>query len=357
MWIGTFDGLNRYDGYNFNVYRQIDNDPRSLPTNIIRSMYKDNNNNLWIGTARGLCLYDRDHDCFINFNKENGYPLEDYSIECLLKDSRGNFWIGMSTLIAWYKIHTARIRAHNRELEQRVAERTAQLEMANKELETFVYSVSHDLQTPLRAIEGYASILLEDHMYSLDEAARRACSVISNEAKHMGHLIEDFLSLSRSRYADMHISLIDMEALVHSVFDELTRTENRERIDFNVAPLPSVYGDPTLFREVWVNLICNAVKFSSKKEHAVIVVNYKQDDQKIIYSVRDNGAGFEMQYADKLFGVFQRLHSKNEFEGTGVGLAIVKRLINRHGGEVWAESQLDKGATFYFTVRTEGDIH
>lgn len=263
----------------------------------------------------------------------------------------------ISILITWYKVRTARIRAHNRRLEQRVAERTAQLEMANKELETFAYSVSHDLRTPLRAIDGYASILLEDHMRSLDEAGRRACSIISDEAKHMGQLIEDFLSLSYSSYADMHISRIDMEMLVHSVFDELMRSENHVRIEYRIASLPSAYGDPTLFRVVWVNLICNAIKFSSQKEHAVIEVDYKQDDHKIIYLVRDNGAGFDMQYADKLFGVFQRLHSKNEFEGTGVGLAIVKRLINRHGGEVWADGQLDKGATFYFTVRKGGDTH
>jgi light-regulated signal transduction histidine kinase (bacteriophytochrome) len=263
----------------------------------------------------------------------------------------------ISVFITWYKLHTARIRSHNRELEKRVAERTAQLETANKELETFAYSVSHDLRTPLRAIDGYANILLEDHTRSLNEAGRRVCAVISSEAKHMGQLIEDFLSLSHSSYADMHISLIDMEKLVHSVFDELMRNEKHERIDYRIASLPSVYGDPILFREVWINLICNAIKFSSKKEHAVIEVDYKQNDHHITYSIRDNGAGFDMQYADKLFGVFQRLHSENEFEGTGVGLAIVKRLINRHGGEVWAESQLDKGAIFYFTVRKGGDAH
>jgi light-regulated signal transduction histidine kinase (bacteriophytochrome) len=262
-----------------------------------------------------------------------------------------------SLLIFGYKKRTARILANNLELQQRVAERTTQLEAANKELEAFAYSVSHDLRAPLRAIDGFAHILIEDHIRSLDEGGRHACAVISNETKRMGLLIEDFLSLSHSSYTDMHISLINMEALAHSVYDELTRTENRDRIDFRVGSLPSAYGDAVLLREVWVNLISNAIKFSSKKERTVIEVDYRQDGQSVIYLVQDNGAGFDMKYVNKLFGVFQRLHTESEFEGTGVGLAIVKRLINRHGGEVWAESQLDNGAVFYFTVSNKGDIH
>ncbi|MGD1046663.1 MAG: two-component regulator propeller domain-containing protein [Bacteroidota bacterium] len=261
----------------------------------------------------------------------------------------------ISIVIAWYKIRTARIRAHNRELQQRVAERTAQLEAANKELEAFAYSVSHDLRAPLRAIDGFVHILIEDYMPSLNEAGRHACSVISNEAKRMDLLIEDFLSLSHSSYTDIHISLIDMESMVHSVFDELTRTGNRERIDFRVGSLQSTNGDPALIREVWINLISNAIKFSSKRERAEIEIGCQQDGHRVIYFVRDNGVGFDMKYSDKLFGVFQRLHSEKEFAGTGVGLAIVKRLINRHGGETWAESQKDEGAIFYFTVMQKGE--
>jgi signal transduction histidine kinase/ligand-binding sensor domain-containing protein len=258
-------------------------------------------------------------------------------------------------LISGYKIRTARIRTHNRELEQRVSERTAQLEVANKELEAFTYSVSHDLRAPLRAVDGYTNILAEDYEQLLDEKGKRMCAVICSETKRMGQLIDDLLSFSHISYAEMQVSSINMEALVSTVFQELTTLESRERIDFRVASLPSAIGDLTLIRQVWMNLLSNAIKFSSKRERALIEVGYQQDGQRTIYSVRDNGAGFDMQYADKLFKVFWRFHSKKEFEGTGVGLAIVQRLIHRHGGEVWAESHVDQGATFYFTIPIKGD--
>jgi light-regulated signal transduction histidine kinase (bacteriophytochrome) len=173
----------------------------------------------------------------------------------------------------------------------------------------------------------------------------------------MSQLIEDFLALSHSSYADMNISCIDMESMARSVCEELKRIYNHHPMEFHIAPLPAAYGDPSLFREVWTNLISNAIKFSSKKEQSVIDIDFRQNNHMVTYSVKDNGAGFDMQYSDKLFGVFQRLHSINEFEGTGVGLAIVKRLVNRHGGEVWAESQLGQGATFYFTVKKKGGVH
>jgi ligand-binding sensor domain-containing protein/signal transduction histidine kinase len=260
--------------------------------------------------------------------------------------------IVFSVLITGYKIRTARIRAHNRELGQRVLERTAQLEAANKELEAFVYSVSHDLRAPLRAIDGFTNILVEDNEQLLDEESKRVCAVICNETKRMGQLIDDLLSFSHISHAEMQVSSINMEAMVSTVFQELTTPESRERIDLQVASLPSAIGDLTLIRQVWMNLLSNAIKFSSKRERAVIEVGCQQDGQRFVYSVRDNGAGFDMQYADKLFTVFWRLHNDKEFEGTGVGLAIVQRLIHRHGGDVWAESQVDKGATFYFTLET-----
>ncbi|RPI03464.1 MAG: hypothetical protein EHM64_12270, partial [Ignavibacteriae bacterium] len=243
-----------------------------------------------------------------------------------------------------YKMRTARILTLNRELHRRVKERTTQLEAANKELEAFAYSVSHDLRAPLRAIYGFAHILTEDHVLSLNAASKHACEVISAETKRMGQLIEDFLSLSHSSYSNIHISTIDMQRLVHLVFHELVRGENHDRIDFHMSSLPPASGDPALIREVWVNLISNAIKFSSKRERAVIEVDYRDDGQRVIYSIQDNGVGFDMKYEHKLFGVFQRLHGEKEFDGTGVGLAIVKRLINRHGGEVWADSKLDQGA-------------
>jgi PAS domain S-box-containing protein len=269
------------------------------------------------------------------------------------------------------------IKSQATELEQRVLERTAQLESANQELEAFAYSVSHDLRSPLRAVDGFVRILLEDFGNRLDAEGKRLCAVISQSARDMGRLIDDLLAFSRIGRSVIQPSPMDMAALAQSIFYEVTTPENRERIDFLVGPLPSAVGDPTLIRLVWINLLSNAVKFCSKKERAAIEVgclsnaecgmgnadfrNETADGQGIeprppnlecVYFVRDNGAGFDMAYADKLFGVFQRLHSHKEFEGTGVGLAIVQRIIHRHGGQVWAEGKEGQGATFYFTLST-----
>ncbi|MGZ9164884.1 MAG: PAS domain S-box protein [Anaerolineales bacterium] len=242
------------------------------------------------------------------------------------------------------------IRWLNEKLEQRVIERTLQLQSANKELEAFSYSVSHDLRAPLRAIDGFTRILLEDYEPMLDEEGKRVCGVISREAKHMGELIDDLLAFSRVGRKEMHFTKIDMKATASSVFEELMTRANAGRIDFHLHRLPSTAGDPVLIRQVWVNLLSNAIKFSAKKERAVIEVGSRHNEDEYVYYVRDTGAGFEMEYADKLFGVFQRLHTENEFEGTGVGLAIVQQVIRRHGGRVWAEGEVEKGATFYFAL-------
>jgi PAS domain S-box-containing protein len=247
------------------------------------------------------------------------------------------------------------IRQLNAELEQRVVERTAQLEAANKELEAFAYSVSHDLRAPLRAIDGYTRILQEDYAPSLDAEAQRVCGVVRNQTRRMGQLIDDLLAFSRLGRAHMRAASIDMERLAVSVFDELAASEDRERLEYQVAPLPAAVGDPALIRQVWLNLLGNALKFSSKRERAVIEVGGRREAGENIYWVRDNGAGFDMRYADKLFGVFQRLHGEREFIGTGVGLAIVQRVIHRHGGRVWAQGEADQGATFYFTLPHKGD--
>ncbi len=256
----------------------------------------------------------------------------------------------LGTLAEAFKSMTVQLRELISGLEQRVRERTAELEAANKDLEAFAYSVSHDLRSPLRAIDGYTRILIEDYQASLDDNGKRVCGIVRHETQRMGELIDDLLTFSRIGRVDLKATTIDVQAMVTAVFHELTTPHDRKRIDFHVGSLPPVVGDPTLIRQVWVNLLSNAVKFSSKRDLAVIEVSSRRCDGKTIYYVRDNGAGFDMQYVQKLFGIFQRLHSEREFEGTGVGLAIVQRIIQRHGGRVWAEAEPGKGATFYFTL-------
>ena len=224
------------------------------------------------------------------------------------------------------------------------------LQAANKELEAFSYSVSHDLRAPLRAIDGYTRILVEGYESILDHEGKRICGVISREAHRMGQLIDDLLAFSRLGRKEMYSSKIQMKTLVVSVLNELTKEENQERLDIQIARVPAVRGDSSLIRQVWVNLLSNAIKFTSKKERAVIEIGSKTSGDEILYYVRDNGAGFDMEYGNKLFGVFQRLHSESEFRGTGVGLAIVQRIIRRHGGHVWAIGEVEKGATFYFAL-------
>jgi PAS domain S-box-containing protein len=274
----------------------------------------------------------------------------------VLKDENGNVTGALSSAqdITERKQAEEDIRKLNEELELRVQDRTAQLEAANKELEAFSYSVSHDLRSPLRAINGYTQMLLEDYRPRLDAEGQRICSVIAVSAKNMGILIDDLLAFSRLGRSDMHLSNVDMGTMANSIYYELTRPEERERIDFSVGPLPQAFADPSLMRQVWINLLANAIKFASHRERAIIEVKGDYNEKEIIYSVEDNGAGFDMQYVDKLFGVFQRLHSNAEFEGNGVGLAIVQRIIRRHGGRIWAIGEVDKGAVFDFTLPRKG---
>ena len=249
------------------------------------------------------------------------------------------------------------IRKLNESLEEKVAERTTQLEEANKNLEAFTYSVSHDLRAPLRAINGFSSILIEDYGTMLDDEGRRICSVISKSARTMGELIDDLLSFSHLGRASLNIGSVDMTPLARSVFAEIASPAERELIDFDVEELPAAEADPVLIKQVWANLLSNAIKFSAKKTKPEIRVRARMKNGEVVYSVRDNGAGFDMKYADKLFGVFQRLHSASDFDGTGVGLAIVKRIVSLHGGMVWAESEPERGAVFYFSLkRGNGDV-
>jgi len=220
----------------------------------------------------------------------------------------------------------------------------------NRELEAFAYSVSHDLRAPLRAINGFISILLEEYEQKLDAEGRRICAVIADSARNMGTLIDDLLAFSRSGRVEINSTQIDMEKLARSVFDELTDPRQRQHIQLHVGALPPAVADRTLIHQVWVNLISNAIKFSAGRETPVISIDGESLNGENIYRVQDNGVGFDMKYADSLFGVFQRLHSSTQFEGNGVGLAIVKRVVNRHGGRVWAEGMVDRGAVFYFTL-------
>ena len=243
------------------------------------------------------------------------------------------------------------VRGHAQELEQRVKERTAQLERANQELQAFSYSVSHDLRAPLRAVDGYARMLEEDHGAKLDDEGRRLLGVVRESANRMGQLIDDLLKFSQVGRKALALAPLDMRAAASEVAGELGAAYPKVRIQLDA--LPQAQGDRALIRQVWSNLIGNGLKYSSKRDRAVVHIGGKNDGTEAVYWVRDNGAGFDMRYADKLYGVFQRLHSQEEFSGTGVGLAIVQRVVLRHGGRVWAEGKPGEGACFYFSLPYE----
>lgn len=294
--------------------------------------------------------------------KEKGF-IKNYEARFYRKD-RSIFWVKYSAKIysdkGWIegvaeditesKLVEEELQRYKQQLERLVEERTAQLKAANKELEAFTYSVSHDLRAPLRAIDGFTEILQKEYSQKLDEEGKRICKIITNNVKKMGQLIDELLALSRIGRVEMHFTPIDIKHMVDEVYKELTTQEMRQKIEFRVRDLRNAYGDATLIKQVWMNLIGNAIKFTSYRERPVIEVICKEEDGRLVYSVQDNGAGFNMSYVDKLFKVFQRLHNEKEFSGTGVGLAIVHRIIQRHEGEVWAEGEVDKGATFYFSL-------
>jgi light-regulated signal transduction histidine kinase (bacteriophytochrome) len=254
------------------------------------------------------------------------------------------------------KLAEEAITSLNTQLEKRVIERTAQLEAANKELEAFSYSVSHDLRAPLRSVNSFTNILLEEYQNQLDDEGKRICGIISGSAAQMGELIDDLLSFSRIGRSSVSPSGINMRKMAIDVFTETTTEAEREKTDFRIGELPEAIADPALIKLVWTNLISNAIKYSSTRKRSKILIESFSMDSHLVYSVRDNGVGFDMNYVDKLFGVFQRLHSSREFEGNGVGLAIVKRIVTRHNGRVWAEGEKDKGAVFYFSLPENPDV-
>ncbi|KUJ63961.1 hypothetical protein AR687_01700 [Flavobacteriaceae bacterium CRH] len=225
-----------------------------------------------------------------------------------------------------------------------------ELKKAQEELESFSYSVSHDLRAPIRAINGYTQILVEDHTDLIDEDGKKVLQSIINNSKKMGILIDDLLSFSKLGRKEVSSTNINMTALLNGVISEITIEKGENTPIFEIDELDHANGDPSLIKQVWVNLISNAIKYSKYKPETRIKITSTSKKDQIIYSIKDWGAGFDMAYYDKLFGVFQRLHSQDEFIGTGIGLAIVQKIVNRHYGTVWAESKLDAGANFYFSL-------
>ena len=238
----------------------------------------------------------------------------------------------------------------NAELEQRVLDRTAELDGANRELEAFAYSVSHDLRAPLRHVSGFSTLLAERSAGDLDEKGRHYVEVISTSVLQMGVLIDDLLQFSRTGRAELHIESVDMDATLAEALEPLKREIDGRDVEWTIRPLPQVVADRALLRQVWANLVGNAVKYTRGRVPARIEIGAAGVNGESVFFVRDNGVGFDMQYAHKLFGVFQRLHSDAEFEGTGIGLANVKRIVTRLGGAVWAEGEPDQGAAFYFSL-------
>ncbi|MGA2246938.1 MAG: PAS domain S-box protein [Verrucomicrobiota bacterium] len=269
-----------------------------------------------------------------------------------MKDFGGRIvhWFGTNTDVDELKQAEEKTRVLNTELERRVTARTAQLEAANKELEAFSYSVSHDLRAPLRAVNGFAGILLADFSSQMPEACKSYLERIQKGGQRMGVLIDDLLAFSRLSRQSVNLQGVDVTTLVHVVLEESKPLREGREIEILVGNLPACHGDSALLKQVWTNLLSNAIKYTQGRQPAIIEIGCTQEKGENVYVVRDNGAGFDMQYANKLFGVFQRLHRADEFEGTGVGLAIVQRIIHRHGGRIWAQAELQRGATFYFTI-------
>lgn len=255
----------------------------------------------------------------------------------------------IAIIIAFLGERIEKVRILN-EMNENLKRESEKLEDANKELEAFAYSVSHDLRVPLRAIDGFSRIVVEDYEDKLDDEGKRLLNIIRENTKKMSQLIDDILLLSRAGRHEMRISSIDMESLVMNIFEELKPSIEDRDVQLEIKSLPPAYGDRTLINQVLTNLISNSIKFTRIREKGIIEVGSKEEKNENVYYVKDNGAGFDMKYVNKLFGLFQRLHGADEFEGTGVGLSIVQRIIRRHGGRVWGEGKVNEGATIYFTL-------
>jgi signal transduction histidine kinase len=281
---------------------------------------------------------------------------KDYSVRAAdaSGDEIGVLVTAFNEMIEEIQLQEAELRTAHDRLEQRVAERTAQLETSNRELEAFSYSVSHDLRAPLRSIEGFSRALMEDCADRLDEAGKDSLNRVIASTVRMGQLIDGLLNLSRVTRAEIRGRRVDLSGLAREIVDELRQGEGGRRVQCDVAGGAVVEGDPALLRAVLQNLIGNAWKFTRKRDEARIEFGVAKESGETAFFVRDNGAGFDMIYSDKLFGAFQRLHGQNEFPGIGIGLATVQRIVNRHGGRAWATGAPDQGATIYFTLGKGG---
>lgn len=293
------------------------------------------------------CMHDRHASVM-----ENEFYFPDGSLGCFQLSiqpvNEGLFILSID--ISERKKAENELKKLTEELEHKVKERTAQLTMVNDELESFSYSVSHDLRAPLRAISGYSSILEEDYAAKFDEEGKRVLQVIQDNVKRMGDLINDLLAFSRMGKHDLNKTELDMNKLADAVVNEQLQNYKGTKPSITIKPLSPAFADESMIRQVFSNLVSNAIKYSSKKAKPEIEIGSYPENDEVVFYVKDNGEGFSMDYYDRLFGVFQRLHEQKDFEGTGVGLALVKRIISRHLGRIWAEAKVREGATFYFSL-------
>ena len=307
--------------------------------------------NLLIGQ---FFLEEPNKEYFVDQAKEFGFDQEKYLEaldECHVYDretinSYLDFLSGLTEIIGESALQKNKLEALLKELIQL----KNHLEATNRELEAFSYSVSHDLKAPLRHVTGYLSLFADDYLADIPEEGQRYLTNATTAAKDMGTLIDGLLGFTRSGKVDMACQMLDMNDIINALIKPIQDKDIEKKITFHVPPLPKAYGDLEMFKSVWGNLLDNAVKFSRTREHIEIIIGAEERDDGIVYYIKDNGVGFNATYSSKLFTIFQRLHDRDEYEGTGIGLAILKRILTRHGGQIWAESVIGEGATFYFLL-------